>query len=381
MDRFYWFNQNLSTSERLFQSVSGIRLYDGDIKTNYEDGKLDITNFKLLWRHSKFTSSLALDLSLIILVEEEQGGFTSSSKIILHLSPSQNSALPRPISQSKSTFIKLSFRQGGMSSFKKTLENALSNKEWESIIYTENSSDRVSNVKQLRTGILGIERSIRAKHKETDSNINKAFEDLKNLMDLAKEMVNLSGNITRKIKEQTGEISSDEAVQLRSYLLSLGVEDPVTKETVGSTTEYHRRLAQEICDVLKGPIEEIGGVMLLSEVYCRINRARGLHLLSPEDVLNACSLMTNMKLPLKLFAFNSGVQVLQLISLDESEVPQLILLALNENKEHGISAIELAHQLGIPLLLAQERLYHAERVALAVRDDSEEGLRFFPNLF
>lgn len=381
MNRWYWSPASLNSGEVTTHSQSGIRLYDGDKRTHFEDGFLTLTNIRLLWRSSNSTSSLALDLALVVLVEEEQGGFTSSPKIILHLASPPSNQSSGPVAFSHYTFIKLSFRQGGSSAFKKSLDTVLEEKAWENILVLPKASEKGITTKQLRAGILGIERDIHAKQKEASSNINKAFEDLKNLMGLAQEMVNLSRNIASKIKDKTGEISSDETVQLRSYLLSLGVDDPVTKETVGSTTEYHKQLAKEICNVLKSSVEEVGGVMLLSEVYCRINRARGLHLLSPEDMHNACSLMANLNLPLRLFTFKSGIQVLQLSSLDETVVPDGLKMLLEENKKNGISAIEYARSSGVPLLLAQERMHHAERCAAAVRDESNEGVRFFPNLF
>jgi len=47
----------------------------------------------------------------------------------------------------------------------------------------------------------------------------------------------------------------------------------------------------------------------------------------------------------------------------------------------SMSADELANQLGIPVIVARERLIAAETNALLCRDDSIEGLRFYPNLF
>lgn len=38
--------------------------------------------------------------------------------------------------------------------------------------------------------------------------------------------------------------------------------------------------------------------MTLSDVFCRINRARGLELLSPEDILSACQMLGQMNLPI-----------------------------------------------------------------------------------
>lgn len=46
-----------------------------------------------------------------------------------------------------------------------------------------------------------------------------------------------------------------------------------------------------------------------------------------------------------------------------------------------MSAEELARILNISLLLAQERLLTAERTGKVCRDESIEGLKFFPNRF
>lgn len=50
-------------------------------------------------------------------------------------------------------------------------------------------------------------------------------------------------------------------------------------------------------------------------------------------------------------------------------------------KAESLSVQELAQLLSISLLLAQERLLTAERAGKICRDDSIEGLRFYPNLF
>lgn len=63
-------------------------------------------------------------------------------------------------------------------------------------------------------------------------------------------------------------------------------------------------------------------MMALTDVFCRVNRARSLELLSPEDLLNSCKIMESLKLPLKLYQFSSGVMVLQLSSLDTQAVAE-----------------------------------------------------------
>lgn len=60
--------------------------------------------------------------------------------------------------------------------------------------------------------------------------------------------------------------------------------------------------------------------MSLADVYCRVNRARGLELLSPEDLLNACQILEKLALPVRLRQFDSGVMVLQLQSHDDKTI-------------------------------------------------------------
>lgn len=59
-------------------------------------------------------------------------------------------------------------------------------------------------------------------------------------------MVNLSKTISAKIKEKQGEITEDETIQFKSYLLSLGIPDPVTRSTHGSGVKYYQELAREV---------------------------------------------------------------------------------------------------------------------------------------
>ena len=47
----------------------------------------------------------------------------------------------------------------------------------------------------------------------------------------------------------------------------------------------------------------------------------------------------------------------------------------------GLSAEELSRAAGISVVLARERLLAAEAAGAACRDDSVEGLRFYPNRF
>lgn len=64
--------------------------------------------------------------------------------------------------------------------------------------------------------------------------------------------------------------------------------------------------------------------MTLTDVYCRVNRARGLELLSPEDLLNASRQLASLDLPIVLRVFDSGVMVLQVRSHDDNTIIDII---------------------------------------------------------
>lgn len=102
----------------------------------------------------------------------------------------------------------------------------------------------------------------------------------------------------------------------------MGIANPVTRETHGSGTHYHMQLAKQLGDMLQAPLEvgvnfcascllhphrlrlyvtfdhllpflsdshfcfyhsilpqERGGMMALTEVYCLVNRARGMEVM------------------------------------------------------------------------------------------------------
>lgn len=161
--------------------------------------------------------------------------------------------------------------------------------------------------------------------------------------------------------------------------MSLGIDDPVTRDAYKSSNEYFKQLAKQLADILEEPIKEVGGMMTLTDVYCRVNRARGLELLSPEDLLNASRQLALLDLPIVLRVFDSGVMVLQIRSHNDNAIADVIADLI---KERGsLTAEELAQSEGISVLLARERLQVTEKKGKACRDDTIEALRFYPNLF
>lgn len=237
--------------------------------------------------------------------------------------------------------------------------------------------------RQYRQGIGGIEKKIKDRHDETDRNIDSGFQDLKNLMHLIEDMVGISKSIKEKLNEKGNQISSDETVLFKSYLLSLGVsddfEDPVKRSKYNSDNKYYNDLAKQVSKTIKPLAKSKGGQIALTEVYCAINRARGFDLISPDDLLNACSTLEKQDLGLKLVKYDSGLVVLQCDDFDVNTINNQILDIFNDIE--STSAQELALKIGVSVALARQRLLDSENFGLICRDESVQGLRFYPNKF
>ena len=353
-----------------------VQLYDGDDKTDFVGGQLTLTTHRFLWR-SPNGSCLTLPVRYIALAEEEDHTFFHSDKIVVHLSEAAAGRPAGPMNRSSHNHAKLSFRSGGMHEMFLRLQEVISRQEW---LKTGSFSASTSGDKRgYRAGIVGIEKKLVAEQQQQSQSISEAFRDLTNLMDAAREMVALSRQISTKITEKQGGISEDETVRFQAQLLSLGVDDPVTRDTHGSGDRYHAELARQLAAMLEGPAREAGGMLTLTDAYCRVNRARGLELISPEDMLSAGRHMTRLALSLRLHELPSGVRLLQLAELDQDSVAESTRRLL---AEHGtLTAQRLATLAGVSVLLAKQRLLYLENKAGACRDESIQGLVFYPNRF
>lgn len=381
MDRFEYSSSSLTPNESYLLRTYNVKLYDGDNKTSYEKGEVILTTLRLLWCLPGDAHYLSLNLKYIVYFEEEKSSsfiFSKSPKLVLYLTEPSADRSTGPASTSAFNFIKLSFRDKLDTEFVSALNQALQQKKWESTPNVPTENRPRPNIK-LRTGIVGIERGLEEKHKAASESISVAFQDLNKLMMMAKDMVNLSKSISTKLKEKQGDITDDETIKFKSYLLSLGVEDPVTKDAFTSNIEYFEKLAGEIAQIIEKPLLEVGGIMALPDVYCRVNRARGLELLSPEDFLSGCKVLEKLNLPVILRQFDSGVMVIQSVNHSDDIVVEDTFSLLKNST--FLTAEDLAKMLGISVILAKERLVTTEKFGKACRDESIEGLRFYRNRF
>uniref|UniRef100_A0A8D1LE82 Vacuolar protein-sorting-associated protein 36 n=1 Tax=Sus scrofa TaxID=9823 RepID=A0A8D1LE82_PIG len=335
MDRFVWTSGLLEINETLVIQQRGVRIYDGEEKIKFDAGTLLLSTHRLIWRDQKnHECCMAIPLSQIVFIEEQAAGIGKSAKIVVHLHPAPSNKEPGPFQSSKNSYIKLSFKEHGQIEFYRRLSEEMTQRRWENMPVSQSlQSNRGPQPGRIRAvGIVGIERKLEEKRKETDKNISEAFEDLSKLMVKAKEMVELSKSIANKIKDKQGDITEDETIRFKSYLLSMGIANPVTRETYGSGTQYHMQLAKQLAGILQAPLEVKTQpkwfYILLS--YFHVIRNLNKSLLSPEDLVNACKMLEALKLPLRLRVFDSGVMVIELQSHKEEEMVASALETVRE---------------------------------------------------
>lgn len=235
-------------------------------------------------------------------------------------------------------------------------------------------------------GIGRIETKLKNKLEATDKNISVAFQDLKQLITMAQEMAKLSKSIASKIKEHGSQVTTDETILFKSHLLELGIEQQVdlgisSKSSYSSSSKYYEDLARQISSIVRPVMERNKQDQLtLSDVYCCFNRARGLDLVSPDDIRNACKQFDYLpESKLKLVQYKSGLLVLQNQFCDNEQILDKTIKLVEQAE--CLTPLQLASRLSISVQLARQRLCEAEDIGRLCRDESIEGLKFYLNKF
>lgn len=234
-------------------------------------------------------------------------------------------------------------------------------------------------------GISRIETKLKNKLELADRDISVAFQDLSQLINMAQQMTKLSKSIATKIKEHGSQVTTDETMLFKSHLLELGIEQQVdiglSKSSYSSSYRYYVDLARQIASIVK-PIMELHKQeqLTLSDVYCCFNRARGMDLVSPDDILNACKQLQDLpELQLKLVKYKSGLLVVQNQSCDNESILEKTVQYVEQ--AGSLTPLQLSVRLSVSVQLARQRLEEAESAAKLCRDESIGGLKFYPNKF
>ncbi|XP_011826505.1 PREDICTED: vacuolar protein-sorting-associated protein 36-like, partial [Mandrillus leucophaeus] len=118
---------------------------------------------------------MAILLSQIVFIEEQAAGIGKSAKIVVHLHPAPPNKEPGPFQSSKNSYIKLSFKEHGQIEFYRRLSEEMTQRRWENMPVSQSlQTNRGPQPGRIRAvGIVGIERKLEEKRKETDKNISE----------------------------------------------------------------------------------------------------------------------------------------------------------------------------------------------------------------
>ncbi|KAI3694238.1 hypothetical protein L1987_77200 [Smallanthus sonchifolius] len=373
-----------------------------------KSGLLVLTTHRLLWLpnpESATSPASAVPLATVTHIFQSKKsikGMFASPRVRFQVSITPDGKVQER--GSKSTVITLVFRgKSDPDSFVGKFWEAWRGRAWEGSVETgegepgrvelgdgggSSSSDTGLALKMPVVGVSGILRKEQEMWESTDKSLQDAFQDLNALMSKAKEMVTLAEKMRQKLlsgSSSQANATNDEEMgskeEMQDWLLSIGIVSPVTKESAGAL--YHQQLSRQLADFVKIPLERAGGIMNMIDIYCLFNRARGTELISPDDLLRACSLWDKFNVPVMLKKFESGVMVIQNKSHSDEEVFSRIrsLVQKPDALKTGVSATDAARTLGIAPAMAKEHLLAAESKGFLCRDVSPDGFRFYINIF
>lgn len=379
---------NNTVYEENVYDQNAITIYNQEDLTGFKTGRLQLTSHRLIWHApSDPNCKVETDLSQIVKAElkqvhregESRYNRTYLSRLIVSFDPKEQnfnglSIIDKSLSRSfTNPFVQFEFEYGGHKEFNDQLHQQLDRKRWTNISSGHSST--------LNIGITGIQRNIQTRLDQQDKKINNSFKDLSVLMNQAKEMVKLSNNITAKLaKEKASSENDDEDMdKLKGYFSNMGIIDsPVTKETSGS--KYFKDLAKEISKNLTDVIAAHGGIMTLSDVFCRLNRARAIAgLISAEDLLNSCKQLNKLNEKLKYNIYiDLNLHVLEINSIHNDKINEISEIV---NANESVTPYGLSKIIGCSLIVAKKHLLDGEQMGKLCRDDTGFGLKFYSNLF
>ncbi|KAJ0403402.1 hypothetical protein P43SY_003973 [Pythium insidiosum] len=339
-----------------------ISLYDHSEKTRYQRGRCSITTHRLFYIDDSVSPPTALFLPLewITRISKEAGFLARSAKIRVDV------VLPNP--PLVTAYFKLSFKDGGRDDFYNPLDASLSRKAWKDTQPSHLADRRLQKreFKAADAGIAGIMRRQKEAQRETTDLAAVAFTDLANLMEKARDMVGLIERYVDTTKAADAAAASDSSRpdgstsreadinQLSSLMLDMGIISPVTRENSGSA--YYEQLARQLAEFLDQVMGRHAGIMTLSDIYCMFNRARGVELVSPDDLYHAAAQQKRLRLGYHLRKFNGGLLVLQADTHREDRVADRLEKMATKSSDGFITASDVTVELHTSLPLAWEYL-------------------------
>ena len=351
--------------------------------------------------------SAAHYIHLALLTRAElHSSFLSAPKLTLHLQPRPIAPPPTPTAPSDlltyHTFIttttsmlinppspgylRLNAPSDALQLLAALLTNALNTRSYAATPADSSTANPAPSAsKQFSTssaGVGGLMRDVDANARRTDATLDAAFTDLSALMLHAKDIVTLAQRFTRTLAASSTQSTEEEAA-LASLLTTMGLPNPITKQTA-TASSFHAHLARQLSDFLSAqPAFQQQQLMTLPDVYCVYNRARGTDLISPDDCRRACDLLGGLGLGMALQRLEDGVLVVCREGMVETGV-EGVVGAVRDSEARGaggLAVVELSGVLGVSVVLVEQRCLLAEKRGWVVRDESVEGVRWWSNHF
>jgi ESCRT-II complex subunit VPS36 len=316
----------------------------------------------------------------------------------------------------ESESIKFSFRAGGEKIFHERLKGALIQRKWllrnappipkplqSPNLERDGSESSILGEPHPRpqstsVGIAGLEQRGLQSRKNNEVVIGNAFEDLEALMASAKDIIALAERFASETGQDTGAGSAQANEVFSESAAALGMV--TTKDLLAGTSdtlyisELSRNLAEYLTDDRKGVLKGEGGIMSLVDLWAIFNRSRnGVELVSPSDFEKAARLWEELRLPVRLRRFRSGLLVVQRSDWSDEKVINQLKAWLQElhnsppagvgvNRTRfgqGVTAQEAARRFGWSVGVAGEELEMAEEKGVLCREEGIEGLKFWEN--
>ncbi len=379
----------VSGDEVLLCNQRGVGIYEKEVKSPLQNGRISLSTHAIFFQEEGSTELLSLDLSLVQPPVSRLSGIGwSHPKIVCTLK--------------NGFYFKFSFRAGGIEAFFAALTNALEKKLWTIV------TPKVSHAKQNA----GLAQCSEMPERQTGEPPSATFtftdragiagvirqqpqrEDLAEAMnDINAVMINAGALVAaiRKFKSQSG-VTPEDASAIVSVEEALGLGSVVTARSIGKGARWHEEVCREVVRWLSVEANPLSKAVIipLVELFSHYNRARRQELVSPQDLVEACRLISSV-MPSSCFTlkvFRSGAQALA--NGSAGNVESLLRRALGPKPTSisgvrsltGLSASQFAALLGTNDDIAEEVLEDFEEDELLCRSESTFGqVTYFWNVF
>jgi len=309
-----------------------------------------LTTHRLCWYTDEVWLALRLDCA--VLVEAGGGGgWLLSTRLMLTLSSNAT--------------LKLKVRDNAAAKqLLDVLQAALRDAKW------RDSSYEAAAMGGLQRVLKQHESRQRARREELDV----ALSDLESLRQHASKAVEAA--------RQAAALADDEGTKnsVQRLLHDFGLLGPDSK-SVATGGGLPAEVEADVSRVCVAALEKRGGLglLLVHDVYCLVNRARGTALLSPQVVMEAVMRAAAPGGVLRLRRLGAAKALaVSLARTSDADADSELISAV----EGGLrSTTDLASELGLTTSEAKYLCLDAELRCVLVRDDTAEGVFFYRNFF